>query len=168
MWHLGHITPCWDDSYKSFVYTKQPIKHSEITEWRSQGYYNSSFSGEMYGHPNSMPEWTQVVSNQIGLRDCGYVFYRMKTLDIMPIHVDHFETYCRVFSTSRNLVFRAIVFLEDWKSGHYFEIGSNAITDWRAGEYVIWDSDEPHAASNIGILDRYTLQITGRYTHANS
>ena len=34
---------------------------------------------------------------------------------------------------------------------------------WRKGEYVLYSADVEHAASNIGIEPRYTLQITGTY-----
>jgi hypothetical protein len=162
MWKISNVTPCWDNSFKEFSYVKQPIKESEIVEWRNQGYYQQSFSGEMYGFPNPMPIWVTTVAEEIGFKDCGYVFYRMRTLDIMPVHVDHFETYIKIFKASRSSVFRAIVFLEDWKPGHYFEIDAVAITDWKMGNYVIWDAETPHAASNIGVDDRYTLQITGK------
>jgi hypothetical protein len=37
-----------------------------------------------------------------------------------------------------------------------------AIVNWRAGDFIMWQGDVPHAASNIGIEDRYTLQITGQ------
>ena len=56
---------------------------------------------------------------------------------------------------------RVLLFLEDWKPGHYFEMNSIGYTDWNAGDYVEWDCTVPHAASNIGIEPRYTLQITG-------
>jgi hypothetical protein len=56
---------------------------------------------------------------------------------------------------------RVLVLLEDWKSGHYLEVDQIGIINWSAGDYVIWNYDCQHAASNIGIEDRYTLQITG-------
>ena len=91
------------------------------------------------------------------------IFYKMETLDIMPTHVDHYNTYCKVFNKERDEVRRAIVFLEDWKPGHYFEVDGRAFVNWKVGEYVLWEPDTPHAASNIGVDPRYTLQITGTY-----
>mgnify|MGYP001387133250 FL=1 len=57
---------------------------------------------------------------------------------------------------------RIIVFLEDWKSGHYFELDGKPIMDYKAGTYVEWSADVEHMAANIGVDYRYTLQITGR------
>ena len=58
---------------------------------------------------------------------------------------------------------RIIVFLEDWQSGHYLEINGEPIIEWSAGDWVGWNYDTPHLAANIGMTDRYTMQITGTY-----
>jgi len=35
------------------------------------------------------------------------------------------------------------------------------VVNWHAGQVVQWVYDVPHMAANIGLADRYTLQITG-------
>ena len=159
--HRGHITPVWQEEHVHFPYVKQPIKDSEIDVWKTKGYYHKSFSGGMYDSRNPMPDWVDYVANKIGLTNCGYVFYKMDTLDIMPTHIDHFDTYERVFGVTRDNTYRALVFMEDWKPGHYLEFNGEGWTNWSAGDYAIWSADVPHAASNIGVDPRYTLQITG-------
>mgnify|MGYP001166390121 FL=1 len=149
------------DEFLSFEYIKQPIKEEETLKWRKQGYYHKSFSGSMYSSKNPMPDWVNDVADQVGLDNCGFVFYRMDQLDIMPPHIDHFETYCRIFDINRNDVFRAIVFLQDWQPGHYFEYDGNGLVNWKKGDYVIYSTNTLHAASNIGVKPRYTLQVTG-------
>ena len=161
MWYKGTVPKIWNDDFKNFDYTRQPITGKEADTWREQGYTHETTTGKMYDSRNVMPDWVSKVAEMINLHNTGFVIYRMDTLDIMPTHVDHFNTYCRVFKQQRKDVRRAIVFLEDWKPGHYFEVGGRAVTDYVAGEYVLWHPDVPHAASNIGIDPRYTLQITG-------
>ena len=157
----GQLDKIWDDKFKEFLYTKQPVKKEEIQRWKDLGYSHESFAGAMYGGKNAMPDWVWAVSQYLCLSNPGFVFYRMDTGDIMPTHIDHFEKYCEIFKVERNKVKRAVVFLEDWKSGHYFDIGGEAIVNYEAGKYIIWDCDEPHFAANIGTEPRYTLQITG-------
>lgn len=157
----GKVEPNWNEDFKNFSYTRQPLTNKELETWRSQGYNHTSFTGEMYGGKNKMPDYVHTIAENIGLKKPGFVFYRMKTGDIMPTHVDHFRKYCEVFSVERSKVWRAIVFLDDWKPGHYFEIQNEAFCNYRKGEFVVWSADVPHAASNIGIEDRHTLQITG-------
>ena len=160
MYHKGFVPKIWDDEYKKFDYVRQPITGEEADTWRSQGYTHETTTGKMYDSRNPMPDWVNTIANLMNLRNPGFVFYRMDTLDIMPTHVDHFNTYCRVFNKDRKEVRRAIVFLEDWKPGHYFQIDNVGVVNYKAGEYVLWAPDVPHAASNIGVEPRYTLQIT--------
>jgi hypothetical protein len=135
---------------------------SEIEQWHSAGYaHATSFSGSMYDSRNSMPEWVSNLASIFGMYNQTYTFYRMDTLDIMPVHSDHYNTYCRIHNTSTDKVERVILMLEDWKPGHYFELDGVGYVNWKAGDWFKWRSNTPHAASNIGIEPRYTLQITG-------
>jgi hypothetical protein len=161
MLKYGHVRPCWDDSYKQLPFEKQQLMQVELDTWRSQGYAHNSFSGSMYSSVNPMPQWVNTVAQELNIHKPGFVIYRMDTMDVMPLHIDHFNTYMRVFNAELHQIVRALVFLEDWKSGHYFEAGNQAYTSWRAGDYVMWTPEVIHAASNIGIQPRYTLQITG-------
>lgn len=160
----GRIDPCWDDGYKKFNYTKQPLMDSEISEWEQQGYdgrFVKSFSGSMYDNRNPMPDWIKNLNDKFNLKNQTYNFYRMSTFEVMPPHSDHYNTYQRLFGTEPGNIRRVLLMLEDWKPGHYLEIDGQPFVNWRAGDWFIWENDCPHAAANIGIEDRYTLQITG-------
>jgi hypothetical protein len=158
----GHVSRFWNDDFKNFTFSKQPIMDSEIEQWRDMGYdHVKSFSGSMYDNRNPMPEWISTLENLFGMCDQTYTFYRMNTLEIMPVHSDHYNTYCRIHNTSTDKVERVILMLEDWKPGHYFELDGVGYVNWKAGDWFKWRGDVPHAASNIGVESRYTLQITG-------
>jgi hypothetical protein len=161
MWIKGSVNPIWDTSFKNFVYVRQPLTQDEETEWRAAGYTNRHFTGLMYDSTNPIPSWCNEIAEMLELTSCGFVFYKMPTGVVMPTHIDHFTRYCKVFNVEKDKVWRAIVFLENWKPGHYFEIDGKAIVDYAKGDYILWSNDSPHAASNIGLEDRYTLQITG-------
>lgn len=161
MWINGHIKPFWDNSFKNYFYIKKPLPNHEIQQWKEIGYDHKSFNGEMFNDINSIPVWCHTIAERFHLSNPGFVFYKMKTNDIMPVHLDHYETYIKIFNADKNKIWRLIVLLEDWKSGHYLEIDNTAIVNWKAGDYIFWNNDVPHAASNIGLEDRYTLQITG-------
>lgn len=157
----GSVNCIWDDHYKDFDYVRQPIKAEEIASWREQGYTHDTFSGVMYGGKNPMPEWVYPIAEEMGLVNPGFVIYKMSCMEVMPTHVDHFETYCRIFDVQREDVYRGLVMLEDWKPGHYLEMAGTGYVNWHAGDYFVWSADVPHAASNIGPEPRWTLQITG-------
>jgi hypothetical protein len=87
----------------------------------------------------------------------------MTTGTVMPMHSDLYKKYIERFQLQgqEQTVCRALVMLEDWKSGHYLEVMDVPYTSWQAGQVVEWTYDTPHMAANIGLEDRYTLQITG-------
>lgn len=161
-WVRGNIGRFWNfNEFKKFTYTRQSLMDYEIDEWKSKGYdYVKSFSGMMYDNKNTMPDWVSEFKNLFRYKNLTFTFYKMSTLEIMPTHTDHYNTYCKLFNVDRKDVIRILVMLEDWKPGHYLEIDGNGFTDWIAGDYFIWENDCPHMAANIGIEDRYTLQIT--------
>lgn len=161
MYTFGSIDNHWPENF-DFSWTKQPLKDSEIELWDSLNYVVKSYSGSMYDNKNPMPEWVEEIgSNFPELHNKTYTIYKMQTCEIMPTHVDHFETYCRIFAVDRIHVKRVLVFLQDWRPGHYFEIAGKGVVNWKKGDWYKWDCDADHAAANIGIEPRYTLQITG-------
>lgn len=162
-WHRGHIGRFWDEDYKNFPYIRQPITDEEVNEWHSKGYdHVKSFTGVMYDSRNPMPEWTNRFTDIFSeYANLTFTFYKMQTLEIMPEHSDHYRTYRKVHQADYSDVVRILIMLEDWKPGHYLEIAGIGFTNWIAGDYFVWENDCPHAASNIGVEDRYTLQITG-------
>lgn len=161
MYYTGIIKNTWPEEF-NFPWVRQPLKKEETETWDNKGYKVKNYSGLMYDNKNPMPDWIKEIGNSFHyLQNKTYTLYKMETCDIMPTHIDHFETYCRLFDVSKIQIRRAIVFLKDWSPGHYFEISGKGFSSWSKGEYVLWDCDEPHAAANIGIEPRYTLQITG-------
>ena len=91
----------------------------------------------------------------------GCCYYRMGTNDIIPNHFDAYNVYTKKFGCQTEDVHKILVFLEDWKSGHYFELKGKPFVNWKAGDYATWTGNTEHFAANIGTEYRYTLQITG-------
>tara|TARA_R110000868_G_scaffold371717_1_gene635423 strand:- start:71 stop:574 length:504 start_codon:yes stop_codon:yes gene_type:complete len=157
----GHIDPWWDDSFKEFEYLYLPhTDETMVTNWRAQGYTNLHLNGAIHSLNNN--SYAKPFLDYFNWKNSGAALYKMDTGDILPTHKDHYITYQRVFNiTDPSSIWRVIVFMEDWKSGHYFEIENKPIVEWRRGDYVMWNYDIDHMVFNMGIEPRYTLQITG-------
>ena len=41
-----------------------------------------------------------------------------------------------------------------------FQVNKTVFADWKRGDVVGWKGSTPHAAYNMGIEHRYTLQVT--------
>lgn len=156
----------WDNEYKKLNYIQEPFNDPvSINQWLGQG-YSPKFVGEMCDMRSLQPSWNHKFIEhfaQLGWKDIGTSYYRMSTGTILPVHGDLYKKYIELFNLQgqEQTIRRALVLLEDWKSGHYLEIMGSPIVDWKAGTVVEWTYDTPHMAANIGLEDRYTLQITG-------
>jgi len=161
-----HIPKFWNDEFKQLNYTNEHFNDTvSIDRWLAQGYANR-FTGDMCDMRNTQPDWNQRIIDiytEMGWKDIGTSYYRMGTGTVLPAHGDLYLRYIELFKLQgqEHRIRRAIVFLEDWKSGHYAEYNSTAKVDWRAGDVVEWCYDAPHMAANLGLEPRYTLQITG-------
>lgn len=156
----------WDDQYRHLNYHNEPFNNSlDIQRWTTLGYW-CKFTGDMCDMRGQQPSWNTKFINYfsvLGWRDVCTSYYRMNTCTILPVHQDTYKKYIEIFNLEgrEQDIRRAIVFLEDWSSGHYLEVNGRPYTGWRAGFCAIWNYDEPHMAANIGLEPRYTLQITG-------
>ena len=168
---MNYIEPFWDDEYKHLKYKKLPFNNQyDVSKWREKGYNQDEryFTGQMCGHNEVQPSWNdkivEWVREEFVLEDIGCCYYRMVTNEILPTHGDDYKLYREKFDCELDDINRIIIFLEDWKSGHYFEMDGEPKVNWKAGNYIIWRGGIEHMAANIGIEDRYTLQITGHKT----
>ena len=164
---LEKINPFWDDEYKNLNYSNESFNnHLDISRWAYQGYNINRLTGDMCDMRKPQPSWNQKFIDyftQLGWKDIGTSYYRMNTATVLPMHSDTYKKYIEKFNivTKTESIRRAVVFLEDWSSGHYLEVNSQPILNWSKGDYVVWEYRTPHMAANLGTSPRYTLQITG-------
>ena len=161
-----HIPQFWDDEFKTLDYISEPFNDPDSVElWLAQG-YSPRICGELCDMRHRLPTWSKRfvdIYTAQGWKNIGLAFYRMRTGTVMPVHRDLYKRYIELFDLKgqEHTIRRALVLLEDWKPGHYLEVEGRPCVNWCAGDTVEWVYDTPHAAANIGLQDRYTLQITG-------
>ena len=161
-----HIPKFWNDEFKELLYINEQFNDVDrLQQWTSLGYANR-FTGDMCDMRSTQPTWNDRfvdIYRELGWKDIGTSYYRMPTGTILPTHGDLYLRYIDLFKLQgqEQRIRRAIVFLEDWKPGHYFEGNNVAEVNWKAGDVVEWAYDALHMAANMGLEPRYTLQITG-------
>ncbi len=164
--YVINLDPWWDDEFKRLNYQEESFNNPLDTErWLNMG-YRSKFVGAMCDMRQPQPSWNHKFIEYftgLGWRDIGTSYYRMDTGTVLPTHQDTYKRYVELFNLQgqEHRIRRAIVFLENWKSGHYLELKGQPVVEWHAGFTVVWAYDDPHMAANIGLQPRYTLQITG-------
>lgn len=164
-WYTKHVdNPWWDVSdYANFTYENHAFNDNQaLKRWKQLGYTQSKFTGDLYGMPNEMPIWVSQFKEIFPWKNFSWQLYRMMPGTLLPAHQDTYEKFREINKIEDpNKIFRAVVFLEPWQSGHYFEIDSTNLSYWKKGDYVVWQNSVKHIAANIGETPRYTLQITG-------
>jgi len=162
MFRQGLVTPWWGTMHTTLKYERRPHNDpTQIAEWTSQGFTQKNFTGSMYGMDKEMPVWSDLFLDIFPSTHIGLCLYKMDTGDIMPLHSDTYNKFKSLYNIDNSeKIHRAIIFLENWQSGHIFEINGTPITNWKAGDYIIWKGSTPHMAANLGSTPRYTAQLT--------
>lgn len=161
-----HIPVFWDDEFKFLDYIREEFNDQvSLKKWKQLG-YSDKFTGDMCDMRSRQPSWNHKFIEFFsarGWKDIGTSYYRMTAGTILPTHQDLYSRYIDIFNLQgqEQSIRRAVIFLEDWKPGHYGEYVDSPYVNWRAGDTVEWIYDTPHMAANMGTVDRYTLQVTG-------
>jgi hypothetical protein len=162
-WIQGHIKPWWSvyDVYE-LPFVKIKGNSEQIQQWNKIGYNEETLFGSMYNASNPMPHWVEKFKNIFPWNHFGWTIYKMSPGEIIPWHRDLFKKYIEIHKIKEEQkIVRSIVFIDDWKEGHYIEIDRTPIVNWKKGDFVMWKFNTPHIATNNGYEDRYTLQLTG-------
>lgn len=162
-WTRGSIIPWWSFLHRTLDYRNEPFNDPESeARWRELGYTQTKFTGDMYDMRRPEPDWIAPFRKHFQFVNFSWSFYRMSPGTTLPEHSDTYVRFKEIYHVPNDQdVVRVVVFLDDWQSGHYFEIAGHPIVQWRVGDWVMWKNDCPHIAANVGSSDRYTLQITG-------
>jgi len=160
---LIKIDPVWGLSHRDLHYTHEEFNNpQDLESWRSLGFTQERFTGNMYDMRFEEPDWIQKIQQILPMENFCWSVYQMRPGDVLPEHSDTYQRFCKLYSIKDvQTIRRYVVFLEDWQSGHYFEIDNVPITGWQAGTAVHWQGCTPHLAANLGRTMRYTLQLTG-------
>ena len=160
-WHSGRTNAVWSGAYKNLTYINEPFNDPiSLKEWRDLGYTQTKFTGDMYDMRQEEPEWMFAITEAFPWRHFSWSVYRMNPGTTLPMHGDTYARFRELHNWTGD-VHRAVVYMEDWQSGHISEIEDSVITGWKAGDYIVWKNDTQHLAANVGKTARYTLQVTG-------
>lgn len=160
----GSVTPCdWDDSFKNLTYHRRIFGSPEtIQEWETIGHNSQSAIGYQMPDISSYFDWAKQVCTNFPLDNISDQIFKMPPGSVIPLHVDPYRYFMEVNNIDDiNQLCRAVVFLEDWQSGHYLEVDGESITNYKKGDYVMWKGPTPHLVANVGNHDRYTMILTG-------
>lgn len=163
LWGKVRVEPWWHTQHREVDYRNEPFNDiQQEAVWRNLGFNQTYFTGDLYDMRRSKPKWVCEFDQRINLDALSWCLYKMQPGRVLPSHSDTYAKFKEIWSlTDSDQIVRMIFFLEDWQSGHYFEIESVPIVNWRAGDGIYWANKAEHLAANLGVTARYTLQLTG-------
>jgi|TARA_A100001391_G_scaffold203319_2_gene195330 hypothetical protein len=80
---------------------------------------------------------------------------------LIPWHRDTFYKVQMKHPDNTNPIVRANIFLQDWDIGHFLQYDKTVDYNWKQGEGHMWDHSVAHIGANVGLSNKYTLQISG-------
>lgn len=164
---IGRIDPniIGDPSIIDYPDRRQFSDDEIVNKWKSIGHLYVNYTGLLREEYRGVPTWCHDIVNELSkiheFKSSTLSIYCMPPGTIMPEHSDYYYKYKQINKlTDADSVGRFLVFLDDWKSGHYFELDRDPIVKWKKGDYCMWIGNTSHMAANLGIENRYTFQIT--------
>ncbi len=138
-----------------------------VNFWKEIGHLYVNYTGFLIEEYKGLPTWCYDILNELSTKfdisEAKLCLYCMPPGTIMPEHKDTYPVYKKMLNIEDpNQVCRILVFLDDWKSGHYFEVDDTPVINWKKGDCCMWIGEAPHIAANIGRENRYTLQVTAK------
>ena len=106
------------------------------------------------------PDWIHDLALQVPQDFTHHEISVIKILpgNTIPLHQD--KHYLLQKKHGVGETWRYLIFLEDWKSGHYFEISDQPIVEWKAGDWVKFHRSHWHLVGNMGEQPFYSAQVT--------
>jgi hypothetical protein len=119
--------------------------------------HNSSF-WQMFGEA---PQWIHDLADKVPQTFEHHVVSAIKLLPghTIPLHTDKHYKLRQEFDVT-GLRYRYLIFLEDWKNGHYVEINSEPVPKWKAGDWYMFSNMDWHLGGNMGLEPFYSAQVT--------
>ena len=162
---LFNIDPTWNiDDYKNLTYTLDKHKDQELNDqYIKAGHQEVSLSLYNYFEPNPMPKSIEYIKSYFTkYNKISVAINLFKPGQYMPFHYDLFQKFKKYHNVEEGSnICRYMVMLEDSYQGQMLQVGDRIYNQWQAGDVYGWCGYSMHTFYNLGINDRYAVQITG-------
>lgn len=105
------------------------------------------------------------LGRQLGMEVVTVSSIKQRPGNVIPLHRDTFYQINKKFPNDTRTKVRANLHLEDWKVGHIIQYNAenqwHNYTHWKIGEGLLMGESAEHLGANIGLEDKYTVQISG-------
>lgn len=176
VFYLGSLAGNWTTQLTKFNFTRlidavQSAGQSDDESYRLRakqfenlGAYNRYNTSYYQQFGDDLPSIATAVAKLSGLAEATVSAIRQPPGNIIPWHQDQYYQLKKRLGTERiqdASIWRYLVFLEDHKPGHFFQVENTPYVQWKAGDVVTFLPNAHHLSANAGLEDKFTMQITG-------
>lgn len=164
MFNHGHIKPTWNiNEFKTLDYKFDTHKDDALlNEFASYGHSKMYMTLYNYFQPNPFPSVVfDYIVPHFDLENISVAINLFRPGQYLPVHKDLYGKYKTYHGLTNENIQRVIVMLEDSVPGQISQACGRTMGEWKAGDWISWDNDDPHAIYNMSTVDRYAIQITG-------
>jgi len=132
--------------------------YTQTTETKQ--YYTPENSSIWQMFHEDSPDWVHKLANLVP-QDFDHSVVSVIKIppgQTIPYHKD--KHYWLQEKYGKGETWRYLIFLEDWKNGHYFEIHNRPFVNWKAGDWIKFHQRDWHLATNAGFESFYSAQVT--------
>ena len=160
---MESIVPFWDDYHLTLNYTTEQFRDpTQLEFWVKSGHDSNKLTIDLCQFNTDNDITTRIKSYFSNLDHIGICFHRLRPGHYLPLHKDKYGFYSKKYNISDlDLIKRYIIFLEDCSPGQMLIVKDTVYSNWKAGDIAHWQGTDIHSAVNLGMTDRYTLQVTG-------
>lgn len=164
MYNEGHIDPKWNiDEFKKLDYKFDTHKDDNLlNQFASTGHSKMYMTLWNYFQPNPFPSvMFEYIVPQFDLDNISVAINLFTPGQYLPVHSDLYGKYRSYHNLTNETITRTVIMLEDSVPGQISQACGKTIGSWKAGFWLSWDNDDPHAVYNMSTQNRYAIQLTG-------
>lgn len=105
--------------------------------------------------------WESAIIAQLPLDHAIATVTRQDCGQVLPWHEDRFYMLRNRFPDETRPIWRFLMFMEDWKKGHFLQVNDSVLHHWQRGDCIVWQPPTMHLSGNIGTDPKWTCNITG-------
>jgi hypothetical protein len=158
------LDPFWSaEDYKTLSYESSYFRDSvQLNAWKDAGHNIEQTLIQISQLNEYSDVHFKILSYFPNIKFTGLCFHKLTPGNYLPTHIDRYDYFMQKNNiTDVDKIMRYVVFLEDWNDGQFLTVADKVYTQWTAGDVIGWSGSTPHSAVNLGMRDRYTLQVTG-------
>lgn len=126
-------------------------------------YYNKYNSSIWQMFDDVCPEWVWDIAKKLLSLNEEQVNFVVSVIKLNPGNTvpNHIDAHYKVQEKyGKGDTARYLIMLEDWKTGHYYEVHQQPFVKWRKGDWIKFESGDWHLAGNMGDEPFYSMQVT--------